>query len=282
MKQWRKNVLLYTHKMNVQKKSLSIVLRATDRCNQDCKYCYVDQTRRKRSSTKLPLNDLERFLESVLDGSHYRHVSIVWHGGEPTLAGVSYLRKAFELQRTLARSGVVVENLIQTNATVLGSQMVEFLREADFKVGVSVDAPKRIHDEMRVFWGGRGTMDSVQRGIDLLRNNNISCGAICVLHRANCHLASEIYDFFKEIDLNYKFNPFYKDENTLESVADNLSISPELYAQALIETFDRWIEDPNPTVVISDLRDIVESMFRGFSTNCLFAGACSDFLGGFT
>lgn len=69
-------------------------------------------------------------------------MNFAWQGGEPTLTGVEFYRKALEYQRQYA-DGKRVTNALQTNGVLLDDEWVEFLRANDFLVGVSVDGPPR-------------------------------------------------------------------------------------------------------------------------------------------
>ncbi|MBI1754974.1 radical SAM protein [Candidatus Azambacteria bacterium] len=260
-------------------KSLKVIARITDKCNQDCTYCYVDRETRRTSRTKLSLESLSRFYKETLSGQHFDHVHIVWHGGEPTLVGHEYLDRVISLQEQYRGNGVTVENSIQTNATALDKQMLEVFKKHQVGVGVSLDAPPDVHASMRVSWAGRSAFEQTLSKIELMRAHNIRFGAICVLHRLNYTRCDEIYDFFKSVNLSYQFNPFYKDEATQDRPVEELSITPEQYAEALIQTFDRYIGDPEHTIDVTDLKEIVLSMFMGCSRSCLFAGKCEEFIG---
>src|SRR5690242_8361902 len=106
--------------------SLKIILRVTDRCNQDCAYCYVDRVARRSSQARLSLASLARLYGELLAGGQFGHVHFVWHGGEPTLVGHEYLQQALELQlqRPHLNGSVKIENSIQTNTTALHSGMI--------------------------------------------------------------------------------------------------------------------------------------------------------------
>jgi uncharacterized protein len=46
-------------------------------------------------------------------------VVVAWHGGEPTMMGLDFFRRAIDLERQYARPGQGVLNTIQTNGTLL-------------------------------------------------------------------------------------------------------------------------------------------------------------------
>ena len=262
----------------VNLKSLNVVIRASDICNQNCLYCYVSEGARK-GGPRIALPRLERFFRSILSGVIFTHVNIVWHGGEPTLLGTEYLSNAIRLASGVKAPHVTIEHAIQTNASALSDSMVNlFLREKVI-VGISMDAPPEVHDRFRVSWSGRPTLKRVMAGADKLRKAGIPFGAICVLHSGNYHRAQEIYAFFKEQRLSYQLNPFYGAEAVTGEATKTLAITPEQYAEALVETFDMYINDAEHTIDVKDIRDILTSMMTGASTNCLFRGACDEFVG---
>lgn len=260
-------------------KSLKVIIRASDTCNQNCFYCYVSKAERRKRTNKIELNRLEKFFSEILSGQIFSHVHIIWHGGEPTLLGHDYLRRAIAITNQLKSKNVSVDHSIQTNATAISKQMVNLFVSESVGVGVSIDAPQDIHDKIRVSWSGLSTFEATMRGINKLRNAGLKFGAICVLHRYNYNRVEEIYKFFKNIGISYQLNPFYKDEGVDNEASQQLSITPEQYAKALIETFDLYSNDSEHTIDVSDIRDIITSMFIGRSGNCLYHGACHEFIG---
>ena len=55
------------------------------------------------------------------DDAHARapEVMVAWQGGEPTMMGLDFFRRAIDLERQYARPGQGVLNTIQTNGTLL-------------------------------------------------------------------------------------------------------------------------------------------------------------------
>lgn len=260
-------------------KSLKVVVRASDSCNQNCTYCYVSEQDRRARGVRIALERLRVFFADILSGELFTHITIVWHGGEPTLLGYNYLNTALGLTQELKGKWVQVDNSIQTNATALTDDIIRLFVERSVGVGISLDAPPDVHERMRVAWSGKGSLDRVLRGVDRLRNAGLNFGAICVLHKGNYQRAREIYTFFKEVGLSYQLNPFYQDEGTTDAAALNLGITPEQYAEALLETFDVYVNDLEHTIDVTEIRDIMSSMFVGSSGNCLYRGACNEFIG---
>ena len=68
------------------------------------------------------------------------------------------------------REGQKLRNGIQTNGTLLNNERCQFLADNDFYVGVSVDGPQSLQDMQRPFISGRGSSETVYRGLRLLQD----------------------------------------------------------------------------------------------------------------
>ncbi len=114
-------------------------------CNLACTYCYYLH---KEQLLGLPgLQDnasisdelLETFIRQYINAQQAPLVIFTWHGGEPTLLGLEFYRKAVRLQQKHARAGVKILNDIQTNGILLDDAWCAFFREHDFLVGLSIE-----------------------------------------------------------------------------------------------------------------------------------------------
>ncbi len=97
-------------------------------------------------------------------------VTVAWQGGEPTLMGVEFFRRAVELAEQYRRPGQTVNHTIQTNGTLLTDDWCALLAEHRFLVGLSIDGPRELHDGYRVDKRGKPTSDRVLRGLALLQS----------------------------------------------------------------------------------------------------------------
>ena len=91
---------------------------------------------------------LEQFTREYIEAQSMPQVLFTWHGGEPLMRPLSFYKKALELQRKYA-GGRRIDNVIQTNGTLLTDEWCEFLAENHWLVGISVDGPQEFHDEYR-------------------------------------------------------------------------------------------------------------------------------------
>ena len=152
------------------------------KCNLKCRYCYYlekerlyAQTRRFRMSDGL----LEVFIRDYIKAHREAsEVTFMWQGGEPTLLGRAFFRKALAYQRRHCPPGLKVSNALQTNGTLLNERWAVFLRDHDFLVGLSIDGPRRLHDQYRETRKKTPTFDAVRRALRLLRREQVALAVL--------------------------------------------------------------------------------------------------------
>src|SRR3989339_553149 len=103
-------------------------------CNLRCVYCYYKGIHRKKP---IRMNDitLKSIIQKLLALSgEEKEVHFYWHGGVPLLAGIDFYQKIILLENELNVYGKKICNHIQTNATLLTDNWVDFLVGNDFIV----------------------------------------------------------------------------------------------------------------------------------------------------
>ncbi|OWR33187.1 hypothetical protein CDO73_01390 [Saccharibacillus sp. O23] len=149
-----------------------IYLSATD-CNLRCKYCYADcGTYGMKSSNKV--FSFEDYVESY---ERMRDIfggvsTLSFFGGEPLL-GFAEIRRFVEYLHERYPREELPELSINTNSTIAGGAVLDFLRKYDFIIGTSIDGPRDVHDENRIDAAGGGTYDRVLRNIDRFTDRDI-------------------------------------------------------------------------------------------------------------
>jgi uncharacterized protein len=205
--------------------------------------------------------------------SQQKKIEFIWHGGEPMLAGICFYQKAVEFQKAWIDKGRTVANFFQTNGTLLNDNWTKFFVDNNFLVGTSLDGPKHIHDQVRVFKNGKGTFDKVMNGIKILQEAKIFNGVICCVSSFNKNMANEIFDFFvSQKILSMKFLQV-KDVNGIYVQ----SISYNEFTNFLISIFHKWLAVDNPEIEIRDIKSIVNIMLGGKFKECTRLGRCDQF-----
>ena len=227
-------------------------------CNLACEYCYyIEKSHLHEDVPGTLMSDslLEHFVKQYIESQTTPDVLFLWHGGEPLMRSQSFYRKALSLQKKYA-GGRTVNNVFQTNGTMLTDEWCRFFKENRCLVGVSVDGPKEFHDAYRQNRLGQLSFDQVMRGINLLDKHGVMWNAMAVVNSLNVRHPEEFYHFFKSIGCRYiQFTPIVE---RLAAHADGrylatpdqkdcrlaqFSITPEDWGNFLCTIFDEWVRN---------------------------------------
>ena len=173
-----------------------LVLQPTAFCNLDCGYCYVPD---RNNPARMSLGTLRKVCTALTRSRLVAEAGgfdVLWHAGEPLVAGLPFYRDAVALFTEAFGTSRRIRQTFQTNATLITEHWCEFFHEVDAEVGISLDGPKDLHDAQRPRRGGRGSFDDVMRGVAVLRANRIRLNALCVLTPTSLRQPERIFDFF--------------------------------------------------------------------------------------
>ncbi len=254
-------------------------------CNLDCDYCfYLDNhhVARGTRSRRMTLEIAERFAQQYMPLAP-DEAMFAWQGGEPTLLGVEFFQKVFEIQKKYARPGQRPVNTFQTNSVLIDDAFAEFFAENEVLIGVSLDGPESIHDRHRINKGGGKTWRKVMNAVERLEKAGAEFNILTVLHRDNVKRAKEIYRYFRSLDFMYmQFIPCVEMElNRRGKPTGKLtkfSIAPEEYTRFLLDLFDIWEEDvfAGHPVSIRFFDSILNVMAGLGPTMCIFDKHCEQ------
>ena len=169
-------------------------------CNLKCAYCFFLNKERLYPGSHFRMSDemLENYISQLIESHRSNKVTVAWQGGEPTLMGVEFYRRAIELQEKYRKPGMTFENTMQTNGTRLNDEWCQFLRKNDFLVGISIDGPRKLHDAHRVDKQGRPTFDRVMRGLRLLQKHGVEYNVLVTVNRINANDPLAVYRFLRD------------------------------------------------------------------------------------
>jgi uncharacterized protein len=218
-------------------------------CNLRCDYCYYLRKTDLYPGTSFRMSDetLESYTRQYIESQQVPEVNFAWQGGEPTLMGLNFFRKAVAYQQKYARPGLKIENTLQTNGTLLNDEWCRFFAKNRFLIGISLDGPREVHDVYRKDKGGAPTFDRVMRGVKLLRKHKVDFNVLTCVSAANVHQPLEVYHFLRdEISAQFiQFIPIVERDNETgfqEGTAlTSRSITGKQYGDFLIAIFDEWV-----------------------------------------
>jgi len=172
----------------------TLVLQSTPFCNIDCSYCYLPD---RASKILMSEQTLARTFDCVFSSPFIGdHLSVLWHAGEPLVAGLEYYRRAFDILEQYRPPAVSVTCHFQTNGTLLNQAWVDFFVSKGCKIGLSLDGPADLHDQSRRTRSGKGTFERTMLGLRTLQANNFPFHVITVLTRDSLRSADRLFEFY--------------------------------------------------------------------------------------
>ena len=223
-------------------------------CNLACKYCFYLPKSALYPGMDPRMSDevLELYIRQLIESHRSPTVTVAWQGGEPTLMGLDFYRRAIALQDKYRRPGMTFENTLQTNGTLLDGEWCAFFKEHGFLIGLSLDGPRRLHDFYRVDKAGQPTFDRVMRGLRLLQKHGVEYNILVTVNRVTGDHPLEVYRFLRDeagahwiqlIPVVERLNP---DGRTLFQAGDRVSarsVQPVQFGRFLIQVFDEWVHN---------------------------------------
>jgi uncharacterized protein len=255
-------------------------------CNLDCQYCYFLSKEMLYPGSNFRMADalLESYTRQYIAAQRVPEVTFAWQGGEPTLMGLDFFRRAVGYQQKYRRSGMRIYNALQTNGVLLDDDWGRFFRQHDFLVGLSIDGPRALHDAYRVDKGGQPTFDRVMGGLEVLKKHRVEFNVLTTLHAANVGRPLAVYHFLRD-DIGARFLQFIpiveraNDTGFQEGdQATERSLTGREYGQFLIQLFDEWVRRDVGRIFVQ-IFDVALAAWVGDQPGlCIFAEICGNAL----
>jgi uncharacterized protein len=199
-------------------------------------------------------------------------INFTWQGGEPTLMGIDFFKRALFLQKKYNRSGMEIINSIQTNGTLIDDEWAVFLKDNNFLVGISIDGPQELHDKFRKDKVGKGSFRNVMNGLEALKRNGTDFNTLTVVQSDNGNYPVEIYKFLKEIGSEYiQFIPIVE---VNDGAVSSRTVLPKQWGNFLCSVFDEWQKEDIGRIFVQHF-DLFLSRYCGYpSSLCSHAPYC--------
>ncbi len=254
-------------------------------CNLACSYCFFLAKETLYPGSRFRMSDevLENYIRQLITAHHSSQVTVAWQGGEPTLMGVDFYRRAIELQEKYRKPGMSFENTMQTNGTLLDDEWCRFFKENNFLIGISIDGPRELHNAYRVDKKGNGTFDQVMKGLRLLQKHSVEYNVLTTVNRANADYPLEVYRFLRdEAGTDWmQFIPVVERINeeghTLYQRGDTVSdrsVQPEQFGSFLSRIFDEWVRNDVGKIFVQTFEASAQRWLGMPSGMCVFEETC--------
>jgi uncharacterized protein len=249
-------------------------------CNLDCHYCFYLKKEALYPDASFRMNEelLEDYTRQYIAAQRVPEVTFAWQGGEPTLMGLDFFRKAVELQHKYRRPGMRVHNNFQTNGTLLNEDWCRFFHENDFLIGLSMDGPRELHDAYRLDKGGRPTFDRVLAAARLMQSQQVEFNILACVNNLNARKPLEVYRFLRdEVGTKFvQFIPIVERDPSSPSAVSPRSVSGKDYGYFLNTIFDEWVRRDVGRVFVQ-IFDVALAAWSGNKPGlCIFDETCGS------
>jgi len=226
------------------------VIKIASRCNINCTYCYMynlgDETFKLQPKimNEETINALLNKIKLHCLVEDIKKFQFILHGGEPLLAGKDFFKNFIKKANNYLLPEITPTYHIQSNGILIDKEWCDLFKEYKVNVGISLDGVKSVNDQYRVDHKGRGTYDSVIKGIKIVQENNLGLGMLTVINiDAN---PVELYEHLKLLKIdNVDFLlPDYTHDNLPSGITEtSYTRESTPYADWLISIFEIWFTD---------------------------------------
>lgn len=150
-------------------------LNIAEDCNIRCSYCCVGQggfsadqdngRGRGNMNWDVARRSIELLFEESLDA---RGVHVRFFGGEPLMNWAIIEKSVLYAKEKAQQTGKRVSFSIVTNGTLINEQIIEFMKEHNIGVQISIDGTPEMHDAFRVGIDGKGTHEKASQYVPQL------------------------------------------------------------------------------------------------------------------
>ena len=149
-------------------RSMKFTIIPTYACNLACKYCY--QGHGDVLSSTMNDETIRRTIEFIKKNSMgHRALSVNFYGGEPLLFPKIVFRILEESKQFADKNGLEFLVTFASNGTLFTEEILEKLRDYNYKVQITLCGPKEVHDTIRVDKKGNGTYEKLMDVIKLFK-----------------------------------------------------------------------------------------------------------------
>lgn len=179
-------------------------------CNLACRYCFIENSmynnKCEQNMSQATVDvAVRKYCEYVKEQGITKPL-IIFYGGEPLVNWMA-------IERTIQivnSHNVKMEYSIVTNATLLDEERIKFLVQNDVEIGISIDGPKPLNDNNRIYRGSdESVYDVVTEKIKLLQKYNAKFGLSITVSEDFLRSKEEVLKWIEEYGITNIFYNLY-------------------------------------------------------------------------
>lgn len=257
--------------------NMTIIAKVTNLCNIDCQYCYDRPFREALGHNKIiSIDKVDRMIE--LAAKHAREVTIIWHGGEPTLAGVDFYKRIYEEVFPKYPYACFFTDL-QTNGTLIDDNWISLAKKYNIGIGSSYNATNedlRHTTEDNVLGSKKHNIHNTLDNVKKARDSELPIGVIDVITKENFRNLIDVYEFYKKEGVNSCFNEVHNaGEAEKHDFLFMTKEEQEEYTEIMSKYFAHWARDIDDGCYTDRFAsEYIQILFTGSSNVCHNSSHC--------
>lgn len=259
--------------------AISVMLKpASSNCNLKCEYCFyhsLSAQRKDFSKGMMCIDTAKKVIDSALDFAAGTDVYFTFQGGEPLLCDIDFYYAFVDYTVKQNTHNSRIHFCLQTNATLITRKFAQFFKENNFLIGVSLDGNEDMNS-YRVYPDGSNSFSDIMKGIELLKEYDVTFNVISVLTKNTALNFRKAYRFFKENDLRYlQFIPCLRPTDGRHD--ESLYMDNDDYSEFLIRGFKIYFNDymRGEYVSVRSFDNYISLASGNHAEQCGMNGCCS-------
>lgn len=191
----------------------------------------------------LSAEDREAFAQRLAEyaaEADLKRAAVIYHGGEPLLAGAEDTAEFTRRLRQVVGPDVELEIGLQTNGLLLTDAVLDVLESERIAVSLSLDGPSEVNDLHRNTRRGRSSYDRVAGALKRLKRRPKTFAGIISVIDASVKPETLLEFFAREAPPKVDFLLPDSHHGRLPPHRD---VDPTLYERWLTECFDLWFDN---------------------------------------
>lgn len=181
----------------------------TTNCQLACPYCYeqgIDQTKNLNFQTA---DRIIKWCKNYINSNSITEFVVIFYGGEPLLRPQIIRYILPRLYRLAKNKNLMFRTKLVTNGVLLNFQIASLLKKYNWEeVQVTLDGPRKVHNQRRIKKNGEGTFDQIFQNIlgvikhRLVKTVNLRMN----FDRENVDYIPDLLDFLSSYHLQNKIH----------------------------------------------------------------------------
>lgn len=182
-----------------------LTLNTTHACNMACRYCFAFS--KSKQVEPMSIHVAEKAIKNLMtDFPETKRYLFYFFGGEPLLCK-DFIRETVSLVEKLFKehTGKEFDFLLNTNGLLLNdNNLLEFFKEKDFAITVSIDGPQEVNDQNRLLHSGQGSFKHILANIEVLKRAGIRFNLRATISPQKQNLL-DTFQFFENLAIPYAY-----------------------------------------------------------------------------